>query len=327
MSDYSWFENPLPHGLTKEILDRWVIEYAPQLMFHRDERHFPSTPESFHLNSRFREARQGRRDGGWKKGSGWETSNRKGDPYYQIGWDIIEEQTAERSGEFVGQHPSIRPTLRPYGGRNLFRWGGRGKEGLFLERDRISNRASSGNPPLSGIVTAPLFLDAAPVQTSAGSFVKVLLWFFYELNRWHGLLTHEGDWEHVTYLVDADLIKGLGPPSHVYFAQHNSGEIRPWSELEDSDSGHPKMFVDPNGHPTKPSVRNPADYGPRWETWTQAFKWIRDTPWCEYSGAWGEVGQTKHTTGPLGPWFKQDLDVVRVKRDESGNLIICVPKD
>ena len=327
MSASSWFENPLPHGLKQDAIEDWARSFAPWVLFHRDEHHFPSTPESFQRNSRFRESRQGSRDLGWKKGLGWEKSNEKGDPYYEIGWDVVVRETATRSGGFVRQHPSIRPTLRPHGSRNLFRMRGRWKEGLFLERDRFSDRGSSGNQPLSGFITAPVFLDAAPVKTRAGSFVKVLYWFFYELNRWHGLLTHEGDWEHVTYLVDAKLIKDLAPPSHVYFAQHNSGELRKWMDLEGADTGHPTLFVDPNGHPTKPSVRNFADYRHQWDIQTQEFRWIRKALWREYSGAWGEVGETKHTTGPLGPWFKQDRDVVRVKRDDSGNLIICIPKD
>lgn len=326
MSDSPWFDAPLPHGLTQDVLEDWARKYAPRLMFHRNERHFPSTPESFHRNSRFRESRQGSRDQGWRKEAGWETSNRKGRRYYQIEWDVIEGETAKRSGDFVELHPSLRPTLRPHGGRNLFRSRGRGKKGLFLERDRISNRSSSGTPPLDRRVTAPVFLDAAPVLTSAGPVVKVLYWFFYELNRWHGFLTHEGDWEHVTYLVTVDSIEQQAPPSHVYFAQHNTGDLRAWSKLESADSEHPTMFVDPNGHPTMPGVGKPSDYESQWETWTQEFRWIRDSDWREYSGAWGEVGETKHTTGPLGPWFKQDLDVVRVKRDDSGKLIICVPK-
>lgn len=327
MPDLTWFDVPLPHGLTKDTLEHWAREFAPRLLFHRHECHLPSTPQNFQRNSRFRESRQGGRDRGWKKGSGWETSNRHEDPYYGVGWDVVEAEVADLSGDLVRQHPSVRPTLRPHGGRNLFRSRGRRKDGLFLERDRISSRDSSGHPPVGGVITAPVFLDAAPARTSLGAFVKVSYWFFYELNSWHGFLTHEGDWEHVTYLVEASLIQGLGPPSHVYFAQHNSGELRRWSDLDGVDSGHPKMFVDQNGHPTKPRVRNPGEYGPRWETWTQEFRWIREAPWRDYSGAWGEVGETKHTTGPLGPWFKQDGDLVRVKRDNSGNLIIRIPKE
>jgi len=327
MPDPSWFENPLPHGLDQAVIEAWAKRFAPWILFHRDERHFPSTPESFHMKSRFRESLQGRRDQGWKQGPGWETPGDKEDPSYEIDWKVIEMETAVRIGDRVGQHPSLRPTLRPHGGRNLFRLAGRPKQGLFLERDRIANRSSSGNAPVSGIVTAPVFLDAVPVETRAGSFVKVLFWFFYELNRWHGLLTHEGDWEHVTYLAKAKSIKKLKPPSHVYFAQHNTGELRRWTDLESADTDHPTLYVDQHGHPTKPSVSNFGDYRHEWSIWKQEFEWIRDADWHEYSGAWGEVGETKHTTGPLGPWFKQDGDLVRVKHDASGNLIICIPND
>ncbi len=325
----SWFENPLPHDLDQATIEKWASEFAPWVLFRRDEHHFPSTPESFKGNSRFRESRQGSRDLGFKKGSGWEESNDKGDAHYDIGWNVIDGETGVRTGNYVGLNPSIRPTLRPHGARNLFRSAGRAKAGLFLERDRISNRTWSGNQPVSGIIKAPVFLDAAPILTQAGSFVKVLYWFFYELNRWHGLLTHEGDWEHVTYLADVDSIEDLAPPSHVYFAQHNTGELRRWTDLEAAETGHPTLYVDPNGHPTRPSVRNPEDYGHQWDIadGDQEFRWIRDAEWRNYSGAWGEVGETKHTTGPLGPWFKQDRDLVRVKRDETGALIICIPKD
>ena len=28
-------------------------------------------------------------------------------------------------------------------------------------------------------------------------------------------------------------------------------------------------------------------------------------PWKNFAGAWGEVGELSHTTGPLGPWHKR----------------------
>ena len=192
--DPDWHDTPLPYGLTKgEVLD-WAQKYAPKLFFHFQERHYPSAPERFRDVSRFRESRHAARDRGWSTTKpGWETSNHRGPEHYRVPWSVLEGETASRTGEQVRLDPATRGTLRPHGGRNLHRSSGLNRNGLFLERDGVHDRSYSGIQPIGNVVMAPVFLDATNVESSEAEFVKVLLWFFYELNQWHGLLTHEGD--------------------------------------------------------------------------------------------------------------------------------------
>lgn len=322
-----WYQPSLPHGLSLEEIQDWARPFAPRLFFHLHERHFPSDPERFRADSRFREALEGRRDRGWHKESGWETSNRRGADYVGVDWKTIEGETSNMTGDYASLDPTIRPTLRPRGRRNLNRAAGRPNDGLFLERNDALDRTSSGRPPMFGVVTAPVFLDIVTVDTNAGRLIKVLFWFFYELNYWRGFLTHEGDWEHVTYLASVDDIQNRRPPGYVYFAQHNTGEVRPFSSLSSSMGSHPDMYVDRHGHPTLAEVADPGEYVRHWNIWEQEWLWVRDQDWRDFSGAWGEVGQTKHTTGPTGPWFKQGADLVRVRRNRNGRLEVSVARE
>ena len=328
MNAQDWHPNPPPHGLTREQIEEWAVLYAPRLRFHRNERHFPSDPDAFRIASRFRESRQRGRDLGWdKEGHEWVKSNDRESKYFGAEPGDLTEQTAVRIGQQIAVDPGLRVTLRPNGERNMHRSAGRSRDGLFLERDDSIDRGSSGSEPRSGIVTAPLFLDATRVEFSgAGPFVKVLYWFFYELNYFLGFLTHEGDWEHVSYLVSRDGLLSGDPPSVVYFAQHNGGEPRSFSSLKTAKDQHPVTYVDRHGHPTRADVSDPSDYTAHWDTWTGPPRWLRDEAWKEFSGAWGEVGETKHTTGPLGPWFKQGSDLLRVRRAPDGQILVSIPK-
>jgi len=321
---WDWHPNPLPAKVTQDVVTAWVTAFGPRLKFHRDERHFPSTAHRFRVVSRFRDSRQGARDNGWNRESrAWVRGNHRHPEYFDAPPDHLVEQTALRTGAGIEVEPGTRFVLRPWDSRRI----GPRKEGLFLERDDRIQRVSSGHVPVGGTVKAPMYLDAVMVQeSSVGPYVKVLCWFFYELNLWHGLLTHEGDWEHVSYIVRLAALEAGDPPTHVYFAQHNTGEVRRFDSLGFvPGTTHPVMYVDRHGHPTKPAVGDAREYTSLWDTWGEV-RWLRNEAWKEYSGAWGEVGETVHTTGPLGPWFKQGRDLVRVRRRPDGSVQVRRPR-
>ena len=62
---------------------------------------------------------------------------------------------------------------------------------------------------------------------------------------------HQGDWEHVTVLID----RKTGEPRWLYMAHHsNEGEYFPWnSPLLSFDEGHPVVQAAYGGHPTYPA--------------------------------------------------------------------------
>ncbi len=63
---------------------------------------------------------------------------------------------------------------------------------------------------------------------------------------------HEGDWEHVTVLLDPKTNR----PRFLYLARHDGeGEALPWnSPLLHFDHGHPIVQAAYGGHPTYPNT-------------------------------------------------------------------------
>jgi len=323
----------LPAGISEDRAFALALRHAPSLRLHREERHFPSDPESFRKNTRFRKSRRGR-DSGWHKGgSDWTTGNDHGLDYYDIAWQSICDQSLNDYGAGPFTPDSVQ-NLRPRDPNN--REGFLSSNGLFLQCRAASNSATSGNLPVEQqrngrnekVVTAPLFLDVAFLHDRNPPLVKVLYWFFYELNWWRVLYTHQGDWEHVTWIWTADDFTDEVQPSWAYFAQHDGGLVIDFHDLhaDAQEPGRKIAYVDPAGHPTCPFVCDPTEYPIVWRTWETSAEWISRATWRDFAGAWGEVGSAPFTTGPLGPRFKRHGDAVRVTRKENGQLYAKVGK-
>jgi hypothetical protein len=152
-----------------------------------------------------------------------------------------------------------------------------------------------------------------------------MYWFFYELNHWHFMITHEGDWEHITQIYKMDDFENGRPPRWVYFAQHNTGTLIAHNHLEKVYGTHPVIYVDKNGHPCGPSAKNPDDYARVWKTWQMDLVFIDEAKWREYAGAWGEIGSSKHLTGPLGPSFKRAGDNITMKMQNGYPVVVLKP--
>jgi hypothetical protein len=307
--------------MTEEHVLRWARDYAPLVRFDRGEVHFPSDPLRFAVVSRFRESRESERDLGWNRVERrWVRSNDRGSEYFGEQWKTISDESLRR---LPGEGPLLpwrAPNVRPWDRGNLRSPPDRGTAwGLFLERDDRLDRRTSGTPPVGNRVTAPLFVDVS-YDAPSRSF-RVLYWFFYELNRWKWFLTHEGDWEHISFLVSEEALQEMEPPSSVYFAQHNTGDVRPYLSLMPSEDGHRTVFVDKDGHPTNPTVSRPSDYPIEWRTWEGPMRLVVREEWRDFAGAWGEVGNKTDFTGPLGPLFKRNRDLVRVTK-RGGRLFV-----
>ncbi|MFB9906011.1 hypothetical protein [Allokutzneria oryzae] len=115
---------------------------------------------------------------------------------------------------------------------------------------------------------------------------------------------HEGDWERVTLLTDAD-----DRPTDVVFNGHGSQCRMPWDKITKAD-GRPVVY---SAKGTHASFADQGVHGWRLDTTSQGQRWdtatdLRRTenePWWGYAGGWGAVGSpgplAEERTGPAGP--------------------------
>jgi hypothetical protein len=307
------------------IPDSVVRDFAPLLRLDRDERHFPGEPDQFRANSRFRQSNfADSRDRGWNKTlARWEESDVEGEDYTGTQWGTIlgqigEETSALRPGGVTSDGPITRPRDR----RNL--WNPGGATGFLLELREGFGHDQSGNRPDG--TPARIFYDHHAFRDGSGRrWAALSYWFFYMYN-WHVVSQHEGDWEHVTLYFADERFDSF--PAVLFYAAHNegylvSGGARVWvpddatADTPATTPGaatHPIVFVSRFGHPSYPIVHDPERYTWAIRTWDEGIPWIDEpAPWRDYDGAWGEVGEIVHSTGPLGPWFKRTADVVRLE--------------
>ena len=74
-----------------------------------------------------------------------------------------------------------------------------------------------------------------------------------------------------------------------------------WSRVARIDGTHPLLAAAPSSHELTPADDG-ADCGgcTKWRTW-QVLADAKAQLWYGFGGAWGEVGRSDLTTGPLGP--------------------------
>ena len=93
----------------------------------------------------------------------------------------------------------------------------------------------------------------------------------------------------------------------MWFAAHNSGAYVSRSKIQFVGT-HPVVYMAWGTHASYPIPgRVGYDFtgsGYQWHA-RLLLKPLSTQPWRNFSGAWGEVGFSTHTTGPLGPWHKR----------------------
>ena len=150
-------------------------------------------------------------------------------------------------------------------------------------------------------------------------------WLFYTYNDWNNL--HEGDWEMVQLLFDADdAEEALGEdPVSVGYSQHEGAEAADWGDekLELVDGRRPVVYPAAGSHA---NFFDPALYvgssgeqgvgcddtrGPHLELEpkvitipSEASAASAALPWITYEGRWGEL-QDAFFNGPTGPNLKE----------------------
>jgi hypothetical protein len=151
--------------------------------------------------------------------------------------------------------------------------------------------------------------------TSADSLYRFIpgqsltYWFFYGYSNSEGPINHEGDWERIELRLRPD-----NRPDRVAFFGHNGHCRVDWSAVKKVSSTHPVVYSALGDHASYPTAGTTtvsgvgtdkrADGGREWNLAKHSFYEVSKRPWFGYTGAWGEIGNSGHTSGPQGPVVK-----------------------
>jgi hypothetical protein len=143
------------------------------------------------------------------------------------------------------------------------------------------------------------------------TWLQYWFWIYYNPKNLFGFGKHEGDWEMIQIGLDAN-----DEPKVASYAQHNSGEARPWRkgamDFKDDDPNRPVVYVaplshasyfKPGTHPYVLGVDDPRADGPADDLPLAAFG-----DWATWPGRWGNpersiagrVGQGPQSPGHQG---------------------------
>jgi hypothetical protein len=186
-------------------------------------------------------------------------------------------------------------------------------EGFFLDLEDRSRRGppfghAGGKAVVDGV---PVFVERRAMDVEGEPGIRLTYWMLYGMNRPDGDAggsaagAHEGDWESAQIDLREDG-SGEWEPVRLRLADGAGGwRELPWGEVRLESDGtamhrtHPVLFAERGSHALRPD-RDSCPRCARWETW-RALREARKQPWYGFGGAWGEVGATARTTGPLGP--------------------------
>lgn len=154
--------------------------------------------------------------------------------------------------------------------------------------------------------------------------LAIQYWSFYYFNDWNN--KHEGDWEMVQVIFDADTVEEAAAkgPDYVVYAQHGGGERAGWDSKKLQKSGeHPVVFVSAGSHASYFSPNTYLGLGepgtglgcdvampphwllePRIVTFQEAEgDGSQPDAWLKFQGRWGQVISGEFN-GPTGPQTK-----------------------
>lgn len=262
--------------------------HAPIIKLHPEEQFFPMDPLLFIQDSRFRHHRgfslidAGIDEGFNTETKTWDENNSKDPKYFNAPVDFVNSLTLHSDGR------NRRPR-DSNAGDDL---------NVFLQPE---GKPTGHSTPTNNV---PVFLS----ESANGSHRFLQFWIFFGFNG--SLLSHQGDWEDITIKVNGD-----GQVEGAFLSAHGKRPFFPQSELI-IENDRVVVFCSRETHAFYPA---PGTHGSLDQDKTAAggFSWdtagkVEDLsvqPWRDYAGAWGEVGDIVHTTGPLGPWFKRfDLE-------------------
>ena len=169
-----------------------------------------------------------------------------------------------------------------------------------------------------------VYAHVAKDPTSPGK-LALQYWFFYPFNHWNN--NHEGDWEMIQLVFDADDARAAlsKQPVEVGYSSHEGAERASWGDekLELVDGTHPVVYPAAGSHANKftaalylgssgeagvgcDDTRGPHDQlRPDVKTIpSDPAAAERSFPWITFEGRWGEL-QRAFYNGPTGPNMKK----------------------
>jgi hypothetical protein len=143
-------------------------------------------------------------------------------------------------------------------------------------------------------------------------------WFFYAYNDSFASFNHEGDWERITVSVNRK-----GEFVEAVFGQHNYSKTYKRNQLMFVRKTHPVVYSADGSHASYPragsfNIKHAPNRdhtyngGPQWQTWKGLInvgekRYPRNRQYfIQYGGRWGEIGETRWTSGPTGPAAKPE---------------------
>ena len=284
--------------------------FKVMVRLHPGEDNFPMNTLDFIRLSRFRRHNANGSDDGYNKNTGqFVNNNDHTSEYYNIPVSVINSYR-------VTDPKYILYNLRPRDANSM------GSGEVFLEPDDNLQGDFDPNGRVSVYSCSTWYISPDNIQGERREF-----WVFYGYDYAEtGLsFSHQGDWERIILDIVNNNIQGA------WLSQHTNLVYYPASQLQITEAnGTQTLFVYSaiGSHAHYPSAGQfpifdiagitlaydyTANDGYQWVI-TDNYKPLISQPWRNYAGAWGEVGSSSDTTGPLGPWYKQ-LDFGRQSDD------------
>ncbi|NLT05091.1 MAG: hypothetical protein GXY03_02155, partial [Solirubrobacterales bacterium] len=170
-------------------------------------------------------------------------------------------------------------------------------QGFYLD---LEDEHRAGPPTDDATIDVPVYAE----RTDEGDGgVRLTYWMLFGMHAPEGrpVRVHEGDWERVDVLLD-DLGEDRYVPHTVEVGPAPiERRVRvPWSSARRADGSHPIVQLARGSHTPLASHDRDCAGCLAWPTW-QTLSNAPDEVWYGFGGAWGEVGASDATTGPLGP--------------------------
>ena len=268
-------------GSEPDLTVQEITQYAPIVRIHPAEEYRPMSPDEFIARSRFRHHRGWQSDQGFHRTAlDWFTNDSHSASYYDIPVNWLNAYALHANGQ--NRRPHDDNCGDSYN--------------VFLQPD---GRLTGPTAP-TGVV--PTYYH----YRRFGRTHQIQFWWFCGFNDSFASFNHQGDWEHVTVHVEREAIRG------VFFASHEDGSFVSTGAGLRFDGSRPLVYMAKGSHAAyrttgtwMAGIDVTSDSGPQWDT-SRLLRALAVQPWKDYAGAWGEVGTTGVTTGPLGPWHKRN---------------------